>query len=720
MKKLTVSFILICCAFATLAQDIPMGTWRTHQSYNNGRILTASPTKVYCAVENGLFSLDLEDRSLTKISKISGLSDAAISAIQYDDAAKLLVIGYTSGLIDLITEKGVVTIRDLKQNNLEIEKTIYDLEIHDGSVYAATSFGVIVISLRENAILDNFKSIGKNATDVSVRELLEADGLLYAKTTDGIQVGDLSENLLDFNNWTRYRLNANHTFAKLTQADGIHLIHNDTMVSKLVGDTLVKIASYNQPIKSLRYADGKLNVLLANELHQIVGGVSSKINTFTNVKNANDLIYANGLWVADSKMGLVDAEEKAFVPNGPLSDQINYLTMDENMVYAFYGPKAQDFNGSLDLLGYNTFENAVWEYTSIPNFSNLTDVATYRSKRYFSSAGQGLFSESEQKIYNESNSILEKNKDQNGVHISNLVVGKSLWMGAYDHDFPVLTLDKAGEWAKYSANEVGTGQPIDMKLANSGLLWLTRGEGNVAVWDPIEKETSVMNAVRGVPSSVVNGLAISVKDETWIATNGGLVAFSDADYVASDEVAFPLFFENEEVYKGVLVTAVATDGGGRVWVAGRDHLAVYNSLLTKREFFFTEENSPLLSNDILKMVYQPSNGEMFILTAKGLISYRSNSSEATLTHQQVNIFPNPVRPGYDGLVGITGLAADVDIKITDVNGKLMQQIQARGGSASWNLRDYNNSKVKSGIYLILSSSEDGTETHVGKIAIIQP
>ncbi len=699
------------------AQDLPIGAWRTHHSYNNGRILTASPTKVFCAVANGLFSLDRSDNSLSKITKISGLSDAQISAMQYDDTETLLVIGYTSGLIDLVYESKIFTIRDYKELNRDVNKTIYDVAVHNGLVYAATEIGVLVVSLKERAILDNFSAIGADAADLSVFDLLEADEKLYIITNEGIQVGDLTKNLLDFNNWTRYRLDVNHTFSKLNSANGIYFIHNENEVAKLVGDTLETVATFPSKIKSLRSSDEELNVLLDNELYSISNGTSSLLKAFANISDANDVV-AGGMWVADGKMGLVDQAEKSWMPNGPISDKITHLKMDVGKLFAFYGPKAQNYDGTFDDLGYSAFSSATWEYQEVQNFSNLTDVATYRGKRYFSSAGAGLFVEEENLILNTSNSIFTENVGSTGVHISALTAGRSLWVASYNNNTPLLELNRDSEWKAYSASNIGTSLPLSVQISDLGVLWIPRSEGNVSVWDSFDNALTTVNLVRGLPSPSVNGLSISVKDEAWIATEKGIANFADASYIASDEVAFPLLFENEDVYKDLPVTAIATDGGGRIWVAGLGHLAVYNAQLTKRELFFTAEKSPLPSNDILEMEYNPENGEMFILTTKGLVSYRSNSSVAPDFHQNVKIFPNPVRPGYTGLVGISGLAADADIKITDVNGKLIQNVKARGGTASWNLRDYNNTKVKSGIYLILSATEDGEETHIGKIAIV--
>ena len=68
------------------------------------------------------------------------------------------------------------------------------------------------------------------------------------------------------------------------------------------------------------------------------------------------------------------------------------------------------------------------------------------------------------------------------------------------------------------------------------------------------------------------------------------------------------------------------------------------------------------------------------------------------------MFPNPVRPEYDGPITVRGLAVNANVKVTDVNGKLVYETQALGGQVIWDGRDYNGRKVQTGIYLVFSST----------------
>jgi hypothetical protein len=100
------------------------------------------------------------------------------------------------------------------------------------------------------------------------------------------------------------------------------------------------------------------------------------------------------------------------------------------------------------------------------------------------------------------------------------------------------------------------------------------------------------------------------------------------------------------------------------------------------------------------------------------VSYRGDATESNGLFQSVKIFPNPVLHNFTGDVGISGLATDAVIKITDVSGKLIYQTTANGGTASWNLRDHYGRRVPTGVFLVFAINADGSESVVGKIAVV--
>ncbi|MEN0005682.1 MAG: FlgD immunoglobulin-like domain containing protein, partial [Bacteroidota bacterium] len=71
-----------------------------------------------------------------------------------------------------------------------------------------------------------------------------------------------------------------------------------------------------------------------------------------------------------------------------------------------------------------------------------------------------------------------------------------------------------------------------------------------------------------------------------------------------------------------------------------------------------------------------------------------------------------------------GLARDANVKITDVNGKLVFETTANGGQAVWDGRDYNGRRASSGVYLIFATTNSrisafaDPDATVGKILLL--
>lgn len=110
---------------------------------------------------------------------------------------------------------------------------------------------------------------------------------------------------------------------------------------------------------------------------------------------------------------------------------------------------------------------------------------------------------------------------------------------------------------------------------------------------------------------------------------------------------------------------------------------------------------------------------MFILGIdKGIIAYRSTASEGVEEITDVAVFPNPVREDYNGSIAINGLTQDAEVRITDMAGRTIFQTVALGGQAIWDGKGYEGDRAKTGVYLVYSTNEDGSQTYVAKILMI--
>ena len=168
------------------------------------------------------------------------------------------------------------------------------------------------------------------------------------------------------------------------------------------------------------------------------------------------------------------------------------------------------------------------------------------------------------------------------------------------------------------------------------------------------------------------------------------------------------------------VTSIAIDGANRKWFGTKNSgVFVYSSDGSQQIKHFTEENSPLFSNTINHIDINPQNGEVLISTEKGLISYKGEATEGQSTHENVIVYPNPVKENYYGPIAIKNVVEDANVKITDIAGNLIESMTAYGGQVVWDGKNKYGQRANTGVYLVFTTDPTGIETNVAKILFIK-
>jgi len=102
----------------------------------------------------------------------------------------------------------------------------------------------------------------------------------------------------------------------------------------------------------------------------------------------------------------------------------------------------------------------------------------------------------------------------------------------------------------------------------------------------------------------------------------------------------------------------------------------------------------------------------------GLIALQGNAFAPSETLEKIEVYPNPIRPRYTGLLTIRGLQADCVVKITDIVGNAVYETTSTGGSVQWDMNSFSGKRVRSGVYLIFVTTKDGMDSSVEKVMII--
>jgi hypothetical protein len=203
MKQIFTAFLVInLIYFSPAFNQIPKESWRDHLAYNKGVRVAITPTKVfYAANKGGMLSYNRKTGEIEKYSKVTGLSDINITGLQYSDEKEILIIGYGSGNIDLITHNGKINVPDIERKRMISTKNINKIICYNNYAYLACDFGIVVLDLDKYEIKDSYL-FGPGGNTIKVNDITISNNYIYAATELGLYKADLnSPNLLDFSNW---------------------------------------------------------------------------------------------------------------------------------------------------------------------------------------------------------------------------------------------------------------------------------------------------------------------------------------------------------------------------------------------------------------------------------------------------------------------------------------------------------------------------------------
>ncbi len=772
MKQLNLLALIIMMAssLASFAQDgVGIGNWRTHLPYQ--KVIDVEPVgnKIYAATPFELFYYDTQDNSINILNKINGLSDIGISTIAYNESQRKLFVAYTNANVDLVYNDGTIkNMSDIKDKNFVGSKNINSIFFDGDLAYVACGFGIVVFDLKKEEVKDTYY-IGNQGDAVNVTDVAFYNDRIYACTDDGVYyAAQNAPNLANYAAW--------HFDASLIHP---HLAYNEMEVFKgklflnhdggFQADTLfvndgtrwdyfnkedatqkIEMRAYNdQFIITTRYNVRVLDQNL-NELHNLYspGGSIEPLST------ARD--NSGNYWIGDTRRGLVRTSDgwnnMDVKPNGPASKNVFELKACGDQVWIATGGHAANWGKRYMAEGVARFDGS-WTIFNNATLSDLNGISDYvciatnpndPSVTYVGTWGSGVLKFKDNAlvdIYNTENSTLQTwAQDPSLINISGLAFDSkgNLWVANTGAGNLLSVMEPNGNW--HSFNLGGSLSSIDigtLLVDHNDYKWITRRNGEVIVFNdngtldnPADDQTVNLNTAsgNGKLAGFVNCLTVDSKGAVWAGTDKGPCLFSDTKKIFSGsdfdatQVRVPrndgtdqydyLFAESN------VLSMAAMEGANLIWFGLESGVYLMSFDGSPKEIhFFNTANSPLLDNAVSTMAIDKS-GEVFFGTASGVISYRGEYATPQPIVSDVVAYPNPVRMGYHGYVGIKGLVANSLVRITTVDGAFVTQLISEGGQAVWDCTNINGEKVEPGVYLIFVSTKQGTDKFATKILLM--
>ncbi|MDN5627650.1 MAG: T9SS type A sorting domain-containing protein, partial [Weeksellaceae bacterium] len=249
---------------------------------------------------------------------------------------------------------------------------------------------------------------------------------------------------------------------------------------------------------------------------------------------------------------------------------------------------------------------------------------------------------------------------------------------------------------------------------------------NNTIFNSSDDKFKFLTTSNNLPSNVCYSAAVDKNDDLWIGTVSGLRVLSSpksAILESSPQTDNIVVTDNgldEELFRDSSILQITVDSGNQKWVSVDGGGVFYISSNGDRTIYhFTKNNSPLPNDTVTDIQIDEKSGKVYFVTLDGVVSFQGDVTDVTSNFGNVLVYPNPViYAQYKGNVRIRGLAQKTNIRITDATGNLVHSAVANSGYYEWNLANQRGVRVASGVYYVLMTNEDGTDTATAKIAVV--
>ena len=534
------------------------------------------------------------------------------------------------------------------------------------------------------------------------------------------------------------------------------------------------MSRFSEPIVNLNASSINLTVTLTNSA--IVLDSSITIQEEINTSNDFSFTLSDALFLEDkiylathefgilSKRIRLDNQFSEIHPEGPLSNEVFSIAVNENDLWVVYGGYNVAYTPTNTKKGFSHYTGENWINTkfdeSMPaDLVHVTIDTSSENKVYISALGISnnlatkptgglLVVENDviTQMYNHLNSTftpIAVSLPSINIRVSSSAIDRqgNIWATNYETSEELKKLSFNGQWSSIDLSSIVTNSTPglnEITIDNNSSVWIGTRTNGVYVYNENGNRKKALVAtpnLGNLPDLNVTAIAVDKSNRVWLGTRSGMVVLRNASSVFDSEVinAQPIIIEENGVGERLLgdqkVNTIKVDGADNKWFGTDNGGVLYTNPSGQNTLAnFSKQNSPLPSNRILKVAIDNTSGKVYFATDKGVVAYNSNVVPFGDRLTEVYAYPNPVLKNHN-TVTITGrngnnLPKGTNVKILDVAGYLVYETnvvegqELQGGKVVWDKRNLAGTPVASGVYIVLLSNDDASETTTTKIAIV--
>ena len=759
MKALQI--LLLFCSIGLYGQS---AGWSSFYSFDQiTSVQYGGDGQVYGVAENSVFSYDPSANEVVPITTVNGLLGDEIGALAVTD--DFMVVGYNNGMLGIHNlMNGSVILDSSIQRNLSIDpadKVIHSFLVDNQTLYLSAGYGISVYDLSTNRFVDSY-FFGVDNRAIQVNQTALVGEFLYAATEEGLYKANTNDpNLVLESAWNKIEVGKWKSIGLVnTVLLGVVQSGTQTICYGLTDDVATEYHQESGTLLGVEVSDTELvlsfsNTILSFDDSLSVRTLASASGTLNGQRFTSATMVGNEVFIGTAGSGLLlhnPTETRVVSPSGPLMNDIFEISVLPNEeLWIAHGAFSRYYNpyplnaygvshrsdGSWQNLPFSSLLGARSIVSVVPNPNNSSQVFACAMHDGLLEINDGVATN----LWNHTNSGLEsldpvelgENINYRSVRIRDVAfdsegsmwsitsfVGKGLKKRTVNGDWKSVDLSglvPVNQASGYSKLVISPNDEVYVGTSLSGLIGYAEINGT-----PVLRSLGVAD---NLPTVDVRSIALDFDDNLWVGTTEGIRVLYNASrlFTQSDLTASTVILEEDgnvgELLVNQFINAIEVDGNNQKWVA-TDGAGVFLFAEDGKSTLqhFTKDNSPLPTNSVRSLAYEPQSGKIYMGTPNGLVAFQGNAYAPSENLEEVEVYPNPVRPSYTGLLTVRGLQADCLVKITDIGGNAVFETTATGGSVQWDLRSFSNERVRSGVYLIFVTTNDGLESAVEKVMII--
>lgn len=769
----TILFFLVITFSTINVEGQSIGDWTAYTSLRSvSSVLEDSEGRIWSFTTGGIGIF--EDTVLVKsLTTIDGLTRLDATTATYDPEGKRIFAGYLDGTIDVIDVESfeIDVLSDIRRNESFSPRTINKFEIIGNSLFVATDFGIVDYDLNTLFVKDTYSKLGSFDRGIKVNDLILMQGTLYAATQSGIATTTI-DGFFAESNWENFDQNNGFVsedviavgflngeiYASTSNSNYVYKDDNWTINNEFGNNIVIDYSAKADNLIALSIK----NIFIKKDQQDIeTRFLGPEIGTVIgDSRNETATILFGTLNESFGKLN-ESLQIEFIIPNGPYQNFFDDINFDNGILIAGSTQKSAR-DGNIDRgKGYYIFDSEWKSYNgdntpelSSSGFRQVLSSTITNNYYYFGSWGRGVVRHHKETneiiVFDETNSTLRgwSTDDPLFPVITGLETDTNgdVWIVSRFADNPLYRQTPGDDdWVSYPKNTVTSSADLYESLfidsfnqkwiplqssstAGVGLLVLNTGD----VSDPDDDRGVKLENIPAngnLPDNKVKAIIQDKNGEVWIGTERGIARFLFPELIidggAEERRAQWLINEDTSAVSRLLlrdvnVKTMAVNSANEKWIGSENQgIWVLNEDGSRIEQRFTTDNSPLFSNSIESISINQETGEVFIATDLGLISYMDVPRSGTAEMKDLKVYPNPFSYKKNSRIIIEGLGGESEIKITGVDGTVVNSLASSAGRAEWNGLDYNGNELGTGVYFIIAIGKDDSGKGIGKVVIVR-